>query len=235
MPRKILVLLSLVSLLTTFRTRLVMVQWAQAGWAAVPARLPGRPPAPDPASDLDSDGQPERIELRDGILSVLRGDEMIWSSPPEWDVRRAQIADLNRDGRPEVTMLVWRPFAPWPIDEWVPHGGRIAEFHDAQNRSCHIILWGWARDGYRELWAGSALAEPILDYYAADWNGDGRQELAAVEMEYDHPPQGRALALWEWNGFGFTIQGRMTVGIGNFAFLINGEDGRPSVLFNPAF
>jgi hypothetical protein len=126
-------------------------------------------------------------------------------------------------------MLVWRPFAPWPIDAFLPDGGRIAGFHDAQNRSCHIILFGWKQGAFRELWAGSALAEPLLDFYAADWNGDGRQELMAVETGYDQPTTAKALSLWEWNGFGFSLIGRLRTGIGKYAFL-TGADGRPSIL-----
>ena len=129
-------------------------------------------------------------------------------------------------------MAVWRPFEPWPVDAWQPHGGRIAGFHDAQNRSCHIILWGWAETQFRELWAGSALAEPVLAFFAADWDDDGRDELMTVESTYDHPEQGSALALWEWNGFGFSLMDRRNTGPGRFVLLFD-EDGLPAVLLDP--
>jgi len=232
MPRKILVLVAAVSLLMTFRTRLVQIQWVQGAWAAASPR-PSFPSDPSFESDLDSDGLVEQVVVQDGYVSVTKRAQTIWASPPEWKIAMAQITDLNRDRRPEVALLVWRPFAPWPVDAWLPHGGRIADFHDSKNRSCHIILWGWAGNKYRELWAGSALAEPIVLFHAADWNGDGFQELAAVESEYDHPAEGRALSLWEWNGFGFSLVNRRIKSIGRMAFLTDG-DGRPSVLFEPS-
>ena len=97
---------------------------------------------------------------------------------------QAQISDLNRDGGPEATLLVWRPFQPWPVDQWLPHGGRIESFHDDQGNSCHIILIGWRGSAYGELWAGSALAGPVRSFAAADLNGDGSQELLTLEGSY---------------------------------------------------
>lgn len=228
MSRLIVCLAAVGLLLTVFRTRLAQVRWTREGWALAPIQA-ARPPVPLLESDLDSDGDPEGIVLRDGHLAVQRSGEILWATAEEWEVLEVQITDLNRDGLPEVTMLVWRPFQPWPIDTWLPHGGRIAGFHDSENRSCHIILWGWAGDRYRELWAGSALAEPLVSFFAADWDGDGFQELLAVETGYDRRPMGTAVSLWSWNGFGFTLIDRYTAEFGGFGFLIDG-DSRPSVL-----
>jgi hypothetical protein len=232
MPRKILLLAASLFLLIPFHPRLTLLRWTPDGWSAESAGE-GVPLADDHEADLDSDGVPEQVILQDRQVVIETRGRQIWNSPASWDVQEAQIADLNRDGRPEVVLLVWRPFAPWPVDAWLPHGGRIRDFHDAENRSCHIILYGWAGDRYRELWAGSALAEPVLAFYAADWDGDGKQELAAVESEYDRLPQGRAVALWKWNGFGFSIVDRKRAVIGAFAFLVDG-DGNPVLLFSPS-
>jgi hypothetical protein len=231
MPKKVLFLLSVVLLSTTFRTRLLEIRWSPVGWRMVPPQ-PSRPILPTLEADLDSDGSIEQINLRDGRLSIDSRGRTLWTNPEDWRVKAAQIADLNRDGRPEMAMLVWRPFAPWPIDSWIPYGGRIAEFHDAENQSCHIILWGWAGDRYRELWAGSPLAEPLVSFYAADWNGDGLQELAAAETAYGRYPAVTAFSLWRWNGFGFSLIDRLTAGIGEFRFIIDG-DSRPVILFEP--
>ena len=176
----------------------------------------GLQPIPPPASfelleipeqaDLNGDGLPEKLRLADGYLVILSGTQAAWQSPGSWRVAQAAFTDLNRDGTPEVTMLVWRPFRPWPVDAWLPHGGRIAGFHDAEGQSCHLILIGWKLGKYRELWAGSALAEPVRAFAAADYNADGKEELAALEVAYDDPPSAAAssLKVWEWNGFGFS-------------------------------
>ncbi|MBN1438891.1 MAG: VCBS repeat-containing protein [Anaerolineales bacterium] len=224
-----LLLLAIASLAATFRAPPVLLRWGQGGTWASAAPNPARPAVPAFESDLDGDGRTERLALSQGRVTLLDQGIGVWSSPPEWDVRGAQTADLTRDGRPEIVLLVWRPFAPWPVDAWLPHGGRIAGFHDAQNRSCHIILIGWAGSEYRELWAGSALAKPIVAFYAADWTGDGRQDLTAVEAEYSRPSQGRGLALWEWNGFGFTLADRWSTDFDAFVFLLD-ADGAPAFL-----
>jgi hypothetical protein len=71
--------------------------------------------------------------------------------------------------------------------------------------SCHVILIGWARDGYNELWAGSALIRPVEQLHTVDLDGDGWQELAALEGNYDSSQSGGDLTVWKWNGFGFTL------------------------------
>jgi hypothetical protein len=158
-------------------------------------------------ADLDTDGASESLALTGGHLAILSKNETVWESPQGWDVFQASFSDLNRDGTPEVTLLVWRAFQPWPVDKFLPHGGRIATFHDEAGDSCHIILIGWTRGQYSELWAGSALAEPVTTFVAADVNGDGAEELVTLEGRYAGSRSGpaRALKAWEWNGFGFTV------------------------------
>ncbi len=157
-------------------------------------------------ADINEDGQPEELTLVDGSARILSGGKVAWQSPKSWQVTQTLIADLNRDGVPEAALLVWRPFRPWPVDEWLPSGGRIETFHDVMGDSCHLILIGWARGQYRELWAGSALAEPVRSFLAADLNGDGLEELVTLEGSYQDPrtAPARVLKVWKWNGFGFS-------------------------------
>jgi hypothetical protein len=163
--------------------------------------------AAHPSADFDRDGIPESLTLTRGRLTIRTGSQARWQSPPAWHVAQAQITDLNRDGLPEVILLVWRPFKPWPVDAWLPHGGRIQSFHDSNGLSCHIILIGWKQAAFRELWAGSAMADPVKHFVAADLAGNGRPYLVTLEGVYDDPPfaPSRRLNVWEWNGFGFSI------------------------------
>ena len=155
--------------------------------------------------DLNGNGLPERLSLSSSRASIYENEDLVWQSPPEWSISQAALTDLNQDGQLEATLLVWREFRPWPVDAWLPHGGRIASFHDSQNQSCHIILIGYSRGAYRELWAGSALADPIVSFAAADLDGDGVQELATLEGSYTTHRSGIAhtLKIWRWNFFGF--------------------------------
>jgi hypothetical protein len=163
--------------------------------------------------DLDGEGSLESLELIDGRAIIRREDATLWTSPEEWEVIQVSISDLNRDDRPEVALLLWREFAPWPVDAYMLHPGRIQDFHDAHNRSCHLILIGWRRQTFREIWAGSALSDPIAAFSAVDIDGDGRQELIALEGTYDRSKHvAQAITVWDWNGFGFTIRWRSSMG-----------------------
>ena len=157
-------------------------------------------------ADLDGDDKPECLQLNAGQLRITNcADAVFWQSPAGWQVREAQIGDLNHDGSPEAVLLVWRPFRSWPIDQFLPSGGRISTFHDRAGESCQVILIGWSRGGYNELWAGSALIRPVSQLHAMDLDGDGEQELAALEGQYDSKDKGGQLTVWNWNGFGFTL------------------------------
>jgi len=187
-------------------------------------------PFPVPGNaDLDQDGQPEHIRLTDGSLGIYENPadtEALWQSPPDWQVWQTEITDFNRDSIPEVTLLIWRPHEPWPIDAYIPNPGRIQVFHDRRGQSCHLVLISWQRGAYREMWAGSALANPLRAIAAADVDADGFQDLIVLETRYDDPPflPARALSLWEWNGFGFTLLARQQ---GSFhrVIVVNSPDG----------
>jgi hypothetical protein len=159
------------------------------------------------AADLNGDGQAESLRLEAGQAQIEQGGQMAWRSPADWQVSQALIGDLDQDGQPEVDLLVWRPFRPWPVDRFLPFGGRIDAFQDSQGRSCQIILIAWRSGAYQERWAGSALAEPLRSFAVADLDGDGQQELVGLETAYDAPlsSAARAVSIWAWNGFGFSL------------------------------
>jgi hypothetical protein len=186
--------------------------WSYASGEFHPAAFPiqGQRLASSDQADLDNDGVLEKLSLSNGRASILSSDNTLWTSPDGWQVAQASFTDLNHDGHPELTLLVWRSFQPWPVDRYLPHGGRIQGFHNSAGMSCHLILIGWQRSAFRELWAGSALADPLQTFTAADLDGDGNQELLALESRYDDPPSApsQALTAWEWNGFGFTLLAR---------------------------
>ncbi len=158
-------------------------------------------------ADFNSDGILEALTLAGGHAAIQADGQTLWQSPSAWQVKQALITDLNRDGVPEMTLLVWRPFKPWPVDTWLPKGGRISSFHDSNGNSCHMILIGWKQGSFRELWAGSALAEPVNTFAVADLMGNGRQYLVTLGGNYDDLPSApsRQLKVWEWNGFGFSV------------------------------
>ena len=188
-------------------------------------------PSP-PGADLKGNGSLATLAVVRGRAAILESGRAVWQSPADWQVVQAAFTDLDRDGRPEATLLVWRAFQPWPVDRWLPSGGRIRDFHDAAGRSCHLILIGWQREGrYGELWAGSALADPLRAFAAADLNGDGAQELLTLDGRYADPETApaRDLKVWEWNGFGFTVVSSLTGQFDRMA-LVRDAHGSTSIL-----
>ena len=197
------------------------------GLVAVAVPAGSVPLSPVKQADFDGDGHPETLLLSSGRASVLSQGGVTWQSPATWQVVQAEITDLNHDGHPEVTLLVWRPFQPWPVDRWLPVGGRIASFHDSGGDSCHLILVGRVHGRYAEVWAGSAMAEPVRAFAAADLNGNGSQELVTLEGTYEESRSApaRDLKVWEWNGFGFTIVSEVEGTFSQLA-IVRTESGR---------
>lgn len=207
MARRIILLLSLLSLALVSPADIHAWQLVDGSLRQARVPLGIGPVLPVTAADFDSDGQMETLTLADGRVAIIGENHVLWRSPETWQVGQALVADLNQDGRPEAVLLLWRPFQPWPVDQWLPHGGRIDSFHDSSDRSCHIILIGWYQGSFRERWAGSALAEPVTSLAAADLTGNGEQFLVTLEAQYNDPASApaRYLKVWEWNGFGFSL------------------------------
>lgn len=168
------------------------------------------------------------LTFRDGEVSIANCEnptgEVKWQSGADWQVTEAIAADLNRDGLTELAMVVWRPYQPWPIDAYLPHGGRISEFQDRQGMSCHLILVGWDGNLYRELWAGSSLADPIFHIRTVDLDSDDFQELVALEGNYDSLNRTGNLTVWDWSGFGFRLRDRLEKPISDFGIVSDGQN-----------
>jgi hypothetical protein len=198
-----------------------------------PVRLPAGniPIQPVARADFNRDGSAESLLLADGHLTILSSGQSVWQSPAAWTVVQAAVTDLNHDGNPEATLLVWRPFRPWPVDRWLPYGGRIADFHDAAGFSCQIILIGWRGSEYGELWAGSPMAEPVRTFAVVGLKAGRYQELVTLEGRYPDPRSapGRAIKVWDWNGFGFTVVSTIQGTFDKMA-LVQASDGRILIL-----
>lgn len=133
--------------------------------------------------------------------------------PSTWHVAAFALADVTGDDAPEWALVVWRPWRDWPIQRWSAAPSPIAAFHDADGASCHLILLD-PRDG-RQVWAGSALPAPLVDMAVGDVDGDGVNEVIALEGTYAAGRSGPAhhITVWKWNGFGFTLAWRSPRGV----------------------
>lgn len=134
------------------------------------------------------------------------------STPPDWHITASNLADVTGEGKPEWVLLVWRPWRDWPIQAWVSVPSPIDAFHDAEGDSCHLILLD-PDDGH-EIWAGSALPEPLLALAVGDVDGDDLNEVVTLEGDYNAGRNGTAshVNVWAWNDFGFSLEWRSDKG-----------------------
>jgi hypothetical protein len=95
---------------------------------------------------------------------------------------------------------------------WSDTASPIATHRDADGDSAHIVLMD--PSGAYQIWAGSALALPIVEIAVGDVDGDGGTELVALEGDYATGRGGpaRHVGVWAWNGFGFTLAWRSPPG-----------------------
>ncbi len=145
--------------------------------------------------DLTGDGIAERVELRNERLLLFEGQRKVWQSPPEWRVLDAAMGDPNLDGRNEIIIALEKPD------------------RDGVMRS-HPFIIGFRGGVYRDVWGGSAVADRIAEVELADIDQDGEEELIVIEEKCTHDglknfdgevPCKRAIAVWDWNGWGFSL------------------------------
>lgn len=154
--------------------------------------------------DLTGDGAAERVELRNGRLFLFEELRKVWQSPPEWRVLDAAVGDPNLDGRNEIVVALEKP-------------------DQVGMRRSHPFIIGFRGGVYREVWGGSAVANRILEVELMDIDQDAEEELIVIEeICADHRSQNpekvehgvfmstmerctRAVAVWDWNGWGFSL------------------------------
>jgi len=159
--------------------------------------------------DLTGDGVPERVRRAGGHVIVYRDGAEVWRSPPEWRVADLALGDPNDDGRGELLVALWKP-----------DGAGVARSHP--------FIIGYREGTYRILWGGSAVSDPIHEVDLGDVDGDGVQEL--VVLEERGGGLDRAVTVWRWHGWGFSLAWRSPPGRYRDLALVPGEAGGPPTI-----
>ncbi|HNW09314.1 MAG TPA: hypothetical protein PK412_01520 [bacterium] len=150
-------------------------------------------------ADLDNNSITESYQLENGRLIISEDSKIVWQSPDEWRIEGFVLADSNNDNVQEINVSLWKagsfgsskPF-------WV-------EENDMSIKN-HFFILGFLNGEIRQLWGSSNLAEPNCEFKIADVDGDGKNDLVVIEGDYSQQSNchGNYVAVWEWNGWGFS-------------------------------
>jgi hypothetical protein len=149
------------------------------------------------------------LHFGDAVTKVtVRRDRIeVWRGLPEWQVADLALGDPNDDGRGEILLALWKQDA------------------EGEMRT-HPFIVGYRAGAYRVLWGGSAVVDPILEVELGDVDGDGVQELIVLE----EMATGRAVSLWRWHGWGFSLMWRSPPGRYRGLGVIQVDAGQPPVI-----
>jgi len=163
-------------------------------------------------ADLSGDGVPEKVRRQEASVTIYQDGHPVWQSPPEWRVVDLALGDPNDDGRAELLLAICKP---------LPDGGE----------SSHPFIIGYRGGIYRILWGGSAVSDPILEVELGDVNGDGVQELVALEARGANNQ--RSITVWRWHGWGFSLLWRSQSGpFRNLALIPQRAGGAQTISFS---
>ena len=152
------------------------------------------------------------LVLESGSLTVLHRDQKVWSSDPTWDVPQLLVGDVDNDDQQEVALALWKPYHREP--SIIFEAFSFASPWEEGSLRNHLFVYSWGEDGWQPQWCSSPIAEPIREMAVGDVDGDGAHELVVLEGSYADTPDApaRHVAVWRWNGWGFSLQWRSPAG-----------------------
>lgn len=171
-------------------------------------------------ADLDGNLIEETYSLEGGQLTIAENLKMIWQSPSDWWIDNFILVDSNNDGVGDINLSVWKPgdfgsSKPFWIKE-----------NDMSIKN-HFFVFDLVNGVMKPVWQSSNLGAPNCQFAFADLDNDGKNDLVAIEGNYSdkHECKGNYVAVWKWNGWGFSNEWRSEKG--NFSNLeigkINGK------------
>lgn len=138
-------------------------------------------------SELTGDQQLEDIRLEDHRLTIRSAGMPDWQSPLEWHILDLALGDPDSDGRGDLVLAM----------EKADNQGQVQS---------HPFVIGYRGGVYRTVWGGSAVRDPLKEVELGDLDSDGQVELVVLEQE--RGGKGRAVTVWRWHGWGFSLDWR---------------------------
>jgi len=158
-------------------------------------------------ADLDNDLIKEEYVLEAGRLVIAENAKIIWRSPADWWIDDFVLADANHDGVLDMNLSVWK----------AGNFGSSKPFWLKENDMSvknHFFVFDLVDGAVQPIWQSSNLSAPNREFFFADIRGDGKNDLIVIEGDYSGVPGRREnyLAVWRWNGWGFTNEWRSEKG-----------------------
>ena len=141
-------------------------------------------------ADIDGDGTEDTLKIERRFLSrfgkalvIKTSDGTFTYSMKELRPIKVQAADIDGDGRIEISVIVYKKTRLDP------------------EYAIRPFFYNWHPEGLSPKWLGSALARPFEDIIFADIDDDGTWELVSIEIT---PEGNRLINAYKWSGFGFS-------------------------------
>lgn len=158
-------------------------------------------------ADLDNDSLKETYSLKNGQLLITENSKTLWQSPGDWWIDNFVLADSNNDGVIDISMSLWKsgdfgsskPF-------WIRENDMSVKNH--------FFVYDLVNGKIKPIWGSSNLTVPNCEFKIADVNNDGENELITLEGDYIDKLlcKGKYVAVWKWNGWGFSNDWRSQKG-----------------------
>lgn len=153
--------------------------------------------------DINKNGSEEIISLKEGKVTITEQSELLWESPSEWWIDDVAVSDINQDGMVEINFSVWKAgnFGS-SKPSWVVE-------NDMSVRN-HFFVFNLVGKDMKPLWQSSNLERPNCKFLITDVDNDQKNDLVTLEGDYNDSGDcvGKFVAVWKWNGWGFSNQWR---------------------------
>ncbi|MFA6322257.1 MAG: CapA family protein [Candidatus Buchananbacteria bacterium] len=156
------------------------------------------------SADLDGDNQAEEAVVVNRVGYVIKNNQAIWRTDAKWQVDNVLIGDFNNDGQVEIGFSLWKEGSYGPSKPfWVKENDK--------NISNHLFLYQWDKSAgnLKNIWGSSALDNAIWQMNLGDFDQDGQNELAVLEIgaygntPIPNTPMQHSFSIWRFSDFNF--------------------------------